>query len=182
MLMIWVYVPVCFMFVYLFVYCVSVCLCVFLALCLPDNVPASLFLCHCVSSLIAGPSGEINTRNKITKLSNCFIDWLSLFSVSFASSLIPHSFCPPRLHSLSLFASLQLFHLLSFFFPFPFLFPPLPFITSTPTQQADRRVHRRSLIVEGLPANVFRCHGDATENGTARTERMRSSALQVSLW
>ncbi|TMS20080.1 Low-density lipoprotein receptor-related protein 8, partial [Larimichthys crocea] len=44
---------------------------------------------------------------------------------------------------------------------------------------ADRPVHQRSLIAVGLPANVFRCHGDAMESGTVRTEQMRSSVLQM---
>lgn len=46
-----------------------VCVCVFLALRLP--VPASLFLCHCVSSLIAGLSGRIDFEqqdNQVIKL------------------------------------------------------------------------------------------------------------------
>lgn len=135
--------------------------------------------------------------NKITKLSNCFIDWLSLLSLSFASSPFLLSFCSPCLHSVSLFAPV-------FFHPSPTPTPtfssavhfPLSSLSSllcalSPfavfhlrplTQQADRPVHQRSLIAEGLPANVFRCHGDAMERGTVRTGQTRSSALQVSLW
>lgn len=139
-----------------FVYCVSLCLCVFLALCLPDNVPASLFLCRCVSRLIAGPSGEIDIRNKITKLSNCFIDWLSLFSLSFASSLLPHSFCPPCLHSLSLFASLQLFHLLSFFFPFPVSPLCVPSL-------AVYHLHPNTTGRQTCPPEKFDCGGAASK-------------------
>lgn len=33
--------------------------------------------------------------------------------------------------------------------------------------------------MEGLQANVFRCHGDLTEKETVRMGPMRSSALQV---
>lgn len=33
--------------------------------------------------------------------------------------------------------------------------------------------------MEGLQADVFRCHGDVTEKKTARTGQTRTSALQV---
>lgn len=168
--------------------CVWVCLCAVLEFRLPESVSASLFLCHCVSRLIAGPSGEIDLRNQITKLSNSFIDWLSLLSLSLAplpSSLFillsPSAF---SLHFPSLWF-LQLFHPLSFPFPPPSV-PPHSvlsprFASTLTTKQVGRRVRRRSLIAAGRPASVFRCHGDAMESGTVRMEQTRSSALQVGL-
>lgn len=97
-------------------FCVCECVSVFR---LPESVSASLFLCHCVSRLIAGPSGEIDLRNQITKLSNSFIDWLSLLSLS----LTPL----PSRHPHSLFTSLP-FDSSNFFIlcPFPPLLPPSP--------------------------------------------------------
>lgn len=57
----------------------------------------------------------------------------------------------------------------------------LPLSSSSPApRQVGRRVLRRSSIAAGRPASASRCHGDATASGTARTERTRSSAPQVS--
>lgn len=166
-----------------------VCVCVFLALRLP--VPASLFLCHCVSSLIAGLSGRIDFEQQDNQVIKLF-HWLSVPSLSIFC-LLPVSFLiSPSLSSLSVplyshslpSISPQPPHPLCPFY-FPFLLPlcsPLCCFSPPPSEQADRPVLQRSLIAAGLPANVFRCHGDATANGTVRTEQMRSSVLQVGLW
>lgn len=125
---------------------------------LPDSVPASLFLCHCVSSLIAGLSGGIDLSNKITKLSNCFIDWLSLLSLSFAFSLFLLSFY--SLHSLSLFAALlylQLSHPLSIF-PSPPLSP-----RSALFSLAVFHLHPFTTGRQTCPPEKFDCGGAASK-------------------
>lgn len=65
-----------------------------------DSVPTPLFHCSCVSNLIADLWRGIDLREKITKLSNCFIDWLSFLSPSFCllPFLVPSY--SPWLHSL----------------------------------------------------------------------------------
>lgn len=75
--------------------CFTCFLCVFLALCRPEIFLASLFVCHCGPCLLAARPREIDSGYKITKLSNCSIDCLSLFSVSHLLPS-PRSFPPPR--------------------------------------------------------------------------------------
>lgn len=120
---------------------------------------ASLFLSHCVlfnCSIFKWNRFSLQDK-PVIKL----FYWLCLFS---PLSLSPPSF--PQLFS-------------------PLYLPPLLFFHTHPTpphphhHQADRRVHQRSLTVGVQPASVFRCHGDAMESETVRTERMRSTVLQV---
>lgn len=101
------------------------CVCVCIIQAFQTAFPASLFLCRCVCSLIADLWGGIDLSNKITKLSNCFIDWLSLLSLSFSSFLfllILLSLPPPPLffHPFPPTSSSLAVH-----FPFPFLSSPL---------------------------------------------------------
>lgn len=98
---------------------------------LRDSVPTPLFHCSCVSNLIADLWRGIDLREKITKLSNCFIDWLSFLSPSFCllPFLVPSY--SPWLHSLPPFYAnfLPLIPLLPNPHPPPFLLcclSPLP--------------------------------------------------------
>lgn len=127
----------------------------------PESV--SLFLLSPCVSADGGSRGGIDWQKQITKLSNRSIDWLSLFSLSpFSLPPLPHPFILPLPLSIILSPRLCLF------------------LSYQKNKQVGRRVRRRSLTAAGRPASVCRCHGDATESGTVRTERTRSSALQVS--